>query len=361
MIGFDYLGLGHKDWPIKATINNTPEGSAIGFFDDVFGDPISNFKKLVKSGKFKVFRVHMHYGTNHKLIDIEQLKNRAALYERIAAAHPDITIYMSHTCEYNESNIDAIKKRIDAIKKHAPHCVPVNCKWRGASVPGIITEAHVSANSAGKAVLDVPNGAHFISTDGFSATQLDLNWLAQKTRKAQIVFFWASRFNLREVGSKQLPLPAPKGRWAVPSKEYIKAIVRLSKPEEDPPMPTFKGKIVPIESLILWKAFSEDKVDKLKKDDVRANKPLLISPAGKKDLDIVNMHGKRVGKLKYFGQFPVTKRKKYQRHYSGTGSNLWGYEIADRAKKSSGSECVWVKDGNIFYGVIYPARRNGYY
>jgi hypothetical protein len=342
MIGYDHLFLGHKLYPVSSVIKLTPAGSAIGFFDDVAGDPIPAFKKCLASGKFAAYRVHMHYSTNHKLIDAAQLKKRVPLYEKLAKKYPGIKIYISHTCEYSESNASEVAKRISIIQSLAPHCIPVNCRWQGAGTKNILEETH-----------DISKGRkphYIVSTDGASITQIDADLYRRRFGDADIRFLWASLFNMRESDPS---LPPPLKRTAIPSDKYIKAVIRLASPEGAPPKPEFKGKIIPIERPYLLKSFAEDGPG----TDVRSNKPLLISHAKAEMLEVVTKDGKPIARFKRFGGYPPD----LHRHYSGTGSNLYGYEISAKAVKASNTEFVWIKDGSNFYGPVNCAFRRGYY
>jgi hypothetical protein len=264
----------------------------------------------------------------------------------MAKNHPDVKFYLSHTCEYSTNSASELKKRIDIIKRFAPSCIPVNNVMTGPTTPGVLTETH-KLDSALK-------GKYLCSTDGMSVTNMDMASWNKTHAKAEIRFLWASLFNLREEDEN---LPPPLQRTAVPSEEYMRAIVRLSQPQGAVPVPTFKGKIIPIKRPILLKAFAEDGPG----TDVRSNRPLLISPAADgRPLDIVDMNGKKVCTFAFFGHYPVGNRQ-YQRHYSGTGSGLWGYQIEDKAAKQSGSPYTWAKDGNNYYGPFLAGRRRGYF
>ena len=343
--GFDYLFLAHKLWPVADSIKITPAGSAIGFFDDVVGDPIPHLLKFLASKKFPAYRVHMHYNGNHQLVDINQLKKRLPQYERIAKEYPNVKFYISHTCEYMGNDKAGVRERIRLINTLAPSCLPVHCG--NVNISGINQECHVAANKLDQAFVNIPHGPYIISSDGFSITQLDAEWYQRKGKDATICFAWASRFNFRDASD---PIPAPADRTATPDAKYLRAIARLLQPKEPAPALSVKGKLIAVTKPLLWKCFAEDCPK-----DPRGNKPaFLFSKLKASSLTVVDCHGKAVATL---GLFPRSDA----RYYSGTGSRLYGYEMADKAKKQSGSPYVWVKNGSTYYGPIHPAYRQGYF
>ena len=344
MIGFDHLGLAHPLYPVREVIRQTPRGSAIGAFDTVFGDVIPAIEEVVKSGKFPAIRIQLWYAKDHSLISINLLKKRAPIFEKLAKRYPSVKVYLSHSCEYIEKNAAEVQKRVDILKSLAPSCVPVNTIWSGSPTPSTLMETHDMAAKS--------NG-NIISTDGFSIVQGNVPSYISRQEKALICFLWSDRFNLRTMGTVD---SEPKNRKDVPDVKYIKGVVRMSQPIGAEPVALFKGTIVPITAPMLWKPFSEDKGT----GDVRANKPLFIVKSKATLLSVVNNKGEAVASLKCFGPYGDGKQG-LMRYYSGTASNLFGYQIAERAKKTSLSEYVWILDKttNTYYGPINPAFRYG--
>lgn len=360
MNGLDYLGLGSKYWNVSDSLKAFPKGWALGTFDkNVFGDALPKIRTFMKSGKVGALRVHLWYHTNHKLCPLDVIKERAPLYEKLSKDFPGVMIYLSHTCEFMGGTLVEVKKRVDLLKKLAPHCLPVNC---GAiRLVGIPNEYHAQNDDRNnltgyKAVRCRPGD--LCSTDGKSAPQMNFTHWKTYQKESLINFAWASRFNLREEYDKPADQPAPKDRKAYPNEMYIRGIVRLF--DDEGVAPAFKpgGKVLNITSPSLLKTYAEDGPG----EDVRSNKPLLISPAPtNKTLKVLACNGKQVAYFKYFGHYPTAKGQ-YQRHYSGTGSNLYGFQIANKAIKSSGSPYVWfTADSKTFYGPVNPIFRKGYF
>ena len=352
MNGLDFLGLGSKHWKVAESIKAFPSGFALGTFDrNVFGDALPATKKFLASGKVSALRTHLWYTAGHKLCPLDVIKTRAPLYDALARKYPEIPIYISHTCEYDESDASKVKACVEAIKKYAPKCIPVNCKWRGASIKGVLEETHV---------IDKPHKKPYIvSTDGPGITQKNCPAFQKLHSKALLVFGWDSRFNFREQDDDPVRppnLPAPPLRQRGPSPEYIRGIARLLCPIGVAPARQFHGKEIPIKGNLLWKAFCEDKLEEYgKPEDPRNNRPVFLgSKCSSKTLDIVDYKGKRVTTI---GLFPGSDA----RYYAGMTERLYGIEMAERALKQSGSEFVWIREGRFFYGPINPAFRTGYY
>jgi hypothetical protein len=352
LIGFDTLFLGHKLWPIQLTINQIPAGYALGFFDYIknspIGDPIPNFKKLLAAKnsegkrKYPAYRVQMQYDTSHKLIDLSRLRERLPLYEKIAKENTDVIIYISHTCEYKSNNADEINKRVALIKSLAPSCIPVNSVWQGATPGSTLKETHILDGKKGKNWL--------VSTDGVGAAQINMTEFHTNYADTVIRFLWAARFNFRDA---ETPTPEPVDRTAIPTKELFQAVVRLAEGiTVKAPTPTFKGRVVAIKEPLLWKAWCED----FHGADNRKLKPMFACPSSTQLLSIVTYTGKEVCKIKKYGNLGSMKR-----YYTGLVNSLWGYEIGEKAERMSGSEWVWVRDGNTYYGPINPAFRRGYF
>ena len=218
IVGFDLLGLGHNLWPIKDTIAVHPIGSAIGAFDSTFSNSvIPNLTKLLDSGKFPTIRIHLWWSDAHVIVPLKVVQERAPLYEELAKKYPSVKFYLSHSCEHNEQSLEKVLKRIDLIKILAPSCIPVNCIWKGALAPGVVTEVHGESSKA--------NPNEIVSLDGDDCFSIDSKKWLKRNSKGIISFLWGSRYNLRETGK---PAPPPKLRTNVPNKKYLLDVVKLS-------------------------------------------------------------------------------------------------------------------------------------
>lgn len=352
MIGNDLLGLAHEKMDVKLMIQLTPAGWAIGTFDDPFGDVLPKLKKMMDTGKYPVVRIHAHWDDNHKICPLDKLKKKLPRYEQLAKDYPKIKVYVSHSCEYNESSASEVKKRVDLVKQLCPSCIPVNSRWKGATTPGVLTESHGSKAKAKE--------GEIVSTDGENIYDIDVETWFKDNSKAAIIFLWGFRYNLREIPDPGQKVPKPKDRNASPNKQYTQGIIRLGSPKGSAPVPVFKDKkITPIKSPDIWKTYAEDDQEEnpLTPDDPRENRPVLIVKSKAKVLQIVTKDDKVIGKIPEGGKFGTNQN----RFYSGGpgGVKLYGAEIAAKALKESGSEFVWFKDGDSYIGPVNPAFRDG--
>lgn len=345
MIGFDYLGMGHKLWPTQKTISLTPSMTALGFFDSTFGDVIPALKKHLQSGKFPIIRVQLWWSDQHVICPIEVVKKRAPVYQDIAEQFPGVKVYISHSCEHNSKIQAEIKKRMLLIQELAPSCVPVNCPYQGRIAKFYHNEKHGS-----KVDLEKP---YLVSTDGTNIYDINADKYHAYHWDAEIRFLWGLRYNLRENTKPGQKPPKPKDRTAIPSDNYLKAIIRLADPEGEPREPLFNAR--PIKEPLLYKSFAEDSQGQ---NIPRENRPLLISPIKSKSIDIVTWDKKVIGEFIHDGTF-----QNLSRHYSGVPGaiGLYGYEIGIKAKQASGSEWVWFRDKQKYYGPVNPAFRRGYF
>lgn len=342
MIGLDFLGLGSKAWPIKATIEAFPQGGALGFFgDDTFGpNAMKNVRAFIASGKVAAIRNQMHWDYGHKIIPIEKLKKALPAWEKLAKEFPGIRVYLSHSCEYSERSLAEIKKRVDLIHSLAPSCIPVQTPMRSPVISGEIVEVHGQQPA---------KPGQICSTDGEALFNMDAEKWNNASSGGIIRFAWGERCNGAEAHNT---LPPPK-REAFPDRKYTLSLLRLLEPKGIPPTPTFQAK--PLKKPLLWKTHAEDNPG----SSARDNRPLIMLPKKTKDVQLVTFQGEPIGKLVYFAPYPGG----LFRFYSGLpgGIGLYGYEIGEKAKAKSGSEFIWIKQGNTFYGPINPAFREGYF
>lgn len=224
----------------------------------------------------------------------------------------------------------------------------VNTPMGGSpTVSGAVREIH-GVNAMGFA-------GDIVSTDGQNIYDINAEAWITKNRRADISFLWGLRFNLKEQNHPDQTPPPPLKRTKAPSADYIRAVVRLADPAGVAPTPTFTGPFVPIKEPILYKSFAEDNQGS---DDPRELKPVLIIPAHDSAANILTYKGQDIGKLIYFGDY-----QRLHRYYAGlrAGVNAYGAQIAETAKRVSGSEFVWFKAGGKVYGPCNPAFRQGYF
>lgn len=345
MQGIDMLGLASPHWNIKETLKFLPQGCAVGCFwgDDIFGTPITNLKTLLATGKVPAVRIQAWWSDSHKIADMAVLQKRLPKIEALAKQNPNVKFYVSHSCEYNEKNKAAIKKRVDLVVKLCPSCEVVQTPMGGSPVvPGFMVESHGKNAKA-------PAG--IVSGDGQENQQLDMEAWNKRNAQAVIRFSWGMRCNGLEAENHP---PRPQ-RTAYPDAKYLTSLWRILQPKGAPPSPTFNGKVIPISKPLLWKSHAEDMPGPQSRD----NRPLIMLPQKTGSVDVVTFQGVSLGKMVYFAPYPPN----LSRYYSGLPGaiGLYGYEIADKALKLSGSAFVWIKQGNNYYGPVHPSFRQGYF
>lgn len=340
MLGLDFLGLGSRHWDLQASIKAFPQGFALGLFaDETFGpNAIKNTQLFLESGKVAAVRAHLHWSYQHKIIPLEKLKKLAPKWESIARA-ANIPIYISHSCEYSESNKKEVVKRVSLLEKLCPSCFIVESPMHSPVSGKHIIEQHGTKANA--------KPGDIVSTDGQNLCDINAAAWVKKNAAASIIFGWGQRFNLSKAGPT---IPAPE-RKATPSVEYIKQIVSNLLPKgELPPFPV--SPVRPIKDPLLYKVMAEDT------GDARGNRPLVMLK-GSSRVQICTISGDVIGEFVYFGNYPNGTK----RFYSGLpgGMKLYGYQIAEQLKQKSGTEWGFVKQGGVFYGPVHFAFRVGYY
>lgn len=340
MYGLDLLGLAHPLFKMKDVIKALPQGWAVGCFDGVFGDVESKLKKLLNSRPdISAVRVQLWWGgAAHRIAPLDLIKRRAPVFERIAKS-VSMPVYLSHSCEYNEQSKIEVKKRVDLIRDLAPSCIPVNSVYKGVTLPGVLTERHGS-----KAYGDL------VSTDGENIYDMDAERWLNNTHTAQYQFLWGSRFNLREIYKEDQPIPPPSKRTAAPDHNYIRSVAELGKQKPEAPKPAFTSQAFKAPNI--FKTHSEDIVG----PGARDNKPVVIIDIKAPELQIVTCTGDVIGKFPYYGVIGSQFR-----YYSGIpgGPNLYGWQIAEKAQKASGSPYIWLKAKGKTWGPIHPTFRQG--
>lgn len=352
-IGLDILGFAHPKWPVKDTRDIWPIGFGGGCFDEEsregFGRSVKKVAKFLNTfgvGHVPYWRFQAQWSNSHRLISLSELKKKLPDYQAIQRDFPHITFLISHTCEYDTTSSNEIKKRTDLIKNAG--LIPVNSRYKGPIPSGVYYEDHAN---------NPHNKAAIISTDGAAKGQGSIGLDADKWRRegeehAYYLLLWAPLFNLREnMEPGDLP-PPPAERTKVPSKVYMSSVCRLGFPEGTPPIGVFNS--TPIKAPDVYKSFAEDKFGS---NDPRENKPCLIIKSSARHVNVIDKTGTSHGKLINGGTFEGGRH----RFYAGLpgGIKLYGGEIGSLAIINSGSEWVWFDDGRNIWGPVNPAFRRG--
>lgn len=361
--GHDFLGLGCKNWNVKDTLAALPNGVAVGCFDntwpDNFGDPYEKIRAMCKSGKIAAVRVQMYWSYAHKIVPLDVLKKATPRWEKLAKEFPGIMFFLSPSCEYRyrddgRSTVTTadLVQRVDVIRTLAPSCVPVLSPWLAPVIPGVKVEHHGAKAKAKEGELVSYDGGG-VKAGGFDE-EIGADVWMMNNHKALIAFCWSPIYNCAESHNSLKPAQ----RTATPSSDYIRAMQRLMEPKGSAPKKGFTGATRQLKAPELWKNFAED----MQGANSRDNKPLLVVKASEPVAFVLDNKGKEIAKLSLYDK-PGSFEGGLSRYYSGfgVGSKLYGFEMAQRALASAGSEWVYVKVGRTVLGPFHPAFRTPYY
>lgn len=338
--GLDYLGgAKYCDEVLRAH----PAGYAAGFFFDTFGNATGCIDRLVATGRVPAVRVQLTWHDNHTYSrdEFDAIARKAMAIDRLAAKYPGTSFYVSGACEHTLSAADA-KELMKKVLARCPHCagyvnVPMNNVMLDTSGGRVFNEVH--------ALGPAPRGAYLYSSDGTDLTQIDAEGVQRKYDGARILFGWAPRFNL-SAGGDRLPI---EQRTAKPSVEYIRSVERILSPKgAAPAVDHARG----LSGRELFKSHAED----MPNGDRRSLHPLFISRTAAKSLQIRATNGSVLGSLRYYGPAPDNG---YFRFYIDEA--LYGYQLAEKAHRASGSNFVVISDGKTTWGPFEPSFRYGYY
>lgn len=341
MRGLDLLGLGDNDWDLKSTIKAWPKGFALGFFaDETFGkDVMQKVVKLVRECEIPAIRPHLNWSDDHSLPPLSKIQKLAPKWQAFAVMNPNVRVYVSPTCEYDSTNLKAIKAMLDLTARLCPSCTVVqSVSKKGVTIPGYMVERHGKVVVKAEQIISYDGGVK-----GEGLFDIDALAWAKANSAAEIMFSWGPRCN----GTEKTKLPRPK-RTAFANGDYIKGLARLLMSVGNPPTPTFNS--TPLKKPLLYKSFAEDQDGPNSRD----SKPLVILPKKTSFVEVVTFTGAPIGKLMYYGGYPPN----LHRYYSGMsgGMGLYAYAIAAKALAVSGYEWFWIKQGKTYYGPLNAFR-----
>lgn len=349
--GHDLLGAGNYKNAPEIT-KALPSSCAIGVFDNVwpssFADPMPNVRTWLSSNRVVALRVQIWWSYQHKGCPQPILEAALPRWERLAKEFAGACkIYISPSCEYDNSvSRKQVEAWVGAIERIAPNCIPVLTPMNGPILTDVIKEVHGIHAKAKVGELASYDGGGSKGA-GFDEEIAADVWMKNNER-ADICFCWSPLYNCAE-SKNTLP---PNQRTASPSGKYIKAMNRLMLPKGEPP----KGK--QLEAPNLYKLFGEDQAG----PNTRDNRPLAIVRSTWKQAFIETINGERIATLGLYGRngdFPGKMSRFYSGWKGGTGE--WGYEIAQKALKLSGTEWCWLRYAERGVRLIHPAFRGPWY
>jgi len=356
IFALDLLGLADDDWKIKPLIEIFPKGWGYGVFGPkVFGDPMKKVRQLHSSGKPSMFRLQLFYNDKHQFPSEKYLKQEIPRWDELALIYPFVKSYISPACEYQETNKSKIRDIMSLAASLAPNSAIVQSPGRvGGKVCPTFSDWYVEEHGN-----RARTGSDLISNDGESAyDQCDLmnedwgieHWIERHKNTAKYCFLWGARFNLREAHNT---LP-PMKRFAAPESDYTTGVCRLAS--EKPPVPTPIFEFSAPKKPYLLKTFAEDQQGPA---DKRENRPMFMVPVRKKPrqyVDIVTWDGKRVARFNLFKD--GNPARKTDRYYF---PKKYGWQLAEKAIKMSGSPYVGLKEGTSYKWPFHPAFRSPFF
>lgn len=366
-IGLDVLALQKRRFPVKDVVEMAPDNFVVGTLDWTFGTSLAPIRRVLDTGKVLRWRLHFfngpglrnnqlgtyepHYGyhiasfakaweqRNEKLVG--HLRKRVELYCALFAKYPGVTLEISPTLEHNLT-ARAFREQVKVVRRACPLAVIVDNPVGGVRTSGL--KLKVERHGV-KATVSAPCNA---SLDGDSVEDIDL--LAYK-RKFQhcTVLIWSRVLNCRLASGSFID---PRKRKACPTRDQMRAMFEYMKPlPEAPQVAECRAVVAPR----LWKSFA----DYHGTFDIKANKPVWLSPARIEGLEVRALNRKLIGYLSYLGTFDGGG----YRYYSGLGGNSTAMDLVDMAKSENGNEnpFVTLHEGGQCFGPINPLLRYGFY
>lgn len=246
----------------KQVLQKVPQGWALGFFWNTFGEVKNLLEKVGTKGKWPYVRVQGVWKDDHVFGSAERSKaiQIAKEYSKIATRFPNITWAYSPFCEHrkNQAYMRSLFQELHAI---APNLELVNTPIAGGdfvyNLPYLVNEWHHSNPAP-------TQGKKNFSYDGVHAADSNIEDVRTKALnlKARVFFFWVLQFNQKKNRSDTTPRPLRKVK---PNKEMIEAVAYWKTPRS----------IDTLSKSWQYKSWSEQHLDV----DPRANKPVILGPS----------------------------------------------------------------------------------
>lgn len=220
VLGFDHLALLSPHYNLEKVVTSLPEDSAIGFLWRSFGTDLDRVRRVLRSGKIKLVRVHLLNGAglrNKQLAPYESLygmtltefrrkiqKQDKELFELLASEakvacqslaleFPKIRVLCSPILEHNVSKKEFEVLR-EVVAKAAPNTEIVNnpVSQLAPKVDGSLYELHGYLGRS----------ADLVSLDGAEPLKGETpRSYAAKYPTALVVFWWEALMNCRKPGN----------------------------------------------------------------------------------------------------------------------------------------------------------------
>lgn len=320
----------------QVVLDEHPDSWDAKIFAVTFGDAYAFADKLLSTGRCPNLWIQMLWDDNHSFGDknIPDLIKLAKRYQQLQLKHKDKTIWLSPFCEHRLKNPD---KYIEIVRTHAPSCRFFNSpeKRTGSFSTKYLNDIHNSDAPKAK----VPYTFDYDGEDAFGA-----NIEAHKNRFAdcEVFFLWSPHLNLKYKLDDKTPRDQRKYR---PKGKHIDALIYLTNSKGQTKLPPD----------YILKPVSEDTQGFTGRPDAKSNKVCFICPPNVKEIKLVAIGSNQViDSAKNYGLY---KDKKRYRYYT----TLWGFEIAEKAKRITGDPRVRLFINGKEVGIVNTAFRDGSY
>ena len=332
MWGLDHLGIAKYG---QLAADEHPDGWALGAFSrvDGFGDALPAVEKVIKTGRCPRVRLHLMWKDDHKFssIDFHYIAKEARRVKCLIVKYPHIDWRVSGACEHTLKADKAGELKRIVMREMPTGVTYVNTPWikgGGALLGNTINEVH-------GAEARPPKGAHQFSFDGSSCVDSDVTAIKARFSKADTFFFWGPQANGRLTTQDKTPRPQRK---AFPTARYIDSWIYLSGD---------RGAVKLPKNWLIKSHADQHTVP----PEPRAGKPVCIIPIKAREIKFTTTAGQVIATASYYGPF------------SGGGYRYyisdWGYLLAEKAKRISGTPTVEVRVNGKLYGTTNLAFRQG--
>lgn len=335
IFGPDALGGMHYE---RALLKSLWMGDCCGIMLTTFGKAHKTTKRLGLCEKLSDLAVHLApFDYSHKYPvkqHLKQLRKDAKWLEELAQ-DTNTEILLSPFCEHNHPR-KVMAPLFDELRAIAPSCLMLNSIWKGEQVPGTITEIHLPNSK----LVKKPSGQYTVAFDGFGGDgngdfpDADVPAILSHYSDARHIRCWNFRYNGKCNHEDQTPVSRRKF-W--PTQAYLEGHRHTMKARE--------GSISWPENA-LYKPFADDHGGGPNSKD---NKAMCILPLRAESVSVFNSVGHKIDTMtRYPGDHKLGAR-----YYS----NLYAYQIADKAAEGTGSRRIRIAnmpltDGDLRSGLF---------
>lgn len=338
MYGLDYLG-GAKFKQL--VLDEHPNGWAAGMFTNVFGDAMPLAVALARTERCPRMRLQLHWEDDHKEKK-DTFKKIEAEAKRVGRIINNIAWVDWRVSGFCENVLSASRAAVlrDLVMEHMPnegtsYVHSPLLKMGGHVLPGVINEIHGDDNRTVSGRMD-------FSFDGTGAFDADVTAYKSKFSKSETFYLWYSGMNGRLNDADKTPRPQRKA-W--PTSRYIDSLIYLSRD---------RGTVkIPADWIL--KSHSDRHTTP---PEPRAGKPVIICPDAGDVITCVTAKDQVICTAKKGPLFKESRPGKPKRYIYRIDAD-WGYLLAEKALRISGSPRVKLRVRGKSVGIAHLAFRGG--